>query len=85
MLKSEIDADLLASTETHAAAGELVRCMTEGLPTESRLVPLLLALVSTFVGLCEQNDMDPTVAFEECADALCGDSAEDHPTLPFIN
>lgn len=53
-----------------STASDYVTTLTEGLPRECSLIALLLALVSTFVGVCQDHDIDPSAAFEQCADTL---------------
>lgn len=82
MYRSALHADTLADPATHAEASRMVVTMTEPFGNDNvALIPMLLALASTFVGLCDQQGIDASDAFEECAEALgrCPDAAAQLP------
>lgn len=84
MPTSQFPAADLTDQSTRDAAASLVMAMTEGLPTESPLTPLLMALANTFKNLCEDHDIDPVAAFEELVDALSSAPSDDQPSLPNV-
>ena len=71
--------NVLTSPETRTNAAALVRPMTDELPDNVSMYALLIATASTFVGLCDDHDIDAEAAFAQIADIL---SREDSAMTP---
>jgi hypothetical protein len=77
--------DIVTDENVRSTAADYIRTMTEALPREVGIHSTLIALASTFVGICRDADIDPTAAFEQLADTFPhvgeGELANFMPTL----